>query len=153
MLVGTQERRRKPEPKAVLETRASSDTGVERTFPEEVTMKKAVLITASLVFLLSCEQQEGERCQVDGDCASGMICCKPVAATPTSSGVCKPATECAESDASTDPVQDPAADPADVQDALPDEVSDEPTDPAAEDAAPEDTAPEDEPAGDADQEG
>jgi hypothetical protein len=148
MLVGAQERRRKPEPKAVLVTRASSDAGGERYFPEEVTMKKAVWITASLVFLLSCEQQEGERCQVDGDCASGMICCKAVGVTPTSSGVCKPPTECAESDASTDPVQDPAADPADVQDALPDEIDDGTTDPAAEDAASEE-----EPAEDVEQEG
>lgn len=102
-------------------------------------MKRAVLITASLVFLLSCEQQEGERCQTDGDCASGMICCKAVGSAPGSSGVCKPSTECAESDAATDPVQDPAADPADVQDALPDET----TDPAAEDAAAEEEPAED----------
>lgn len=116
--------------------------------PEEVSMKRAVLITASLVFLLSCEQQEGERCQTDGNCASGMICCKAVGSTPGSSGVCKPATECAESDATTDPVQDPAADPADVQDALPDETQDETSDTAAEDAAAEE-----EPAEDAAQEG
>jgi hypothetical protein len=44
----------------------------------------------------ACAQASGEVCQLDGDCESGMYCCKPTAAedtNPTVRGVCRASME------------------------------------------------------------
>lgn len=84
-------------------------------------------------FLFSCEQQEGERCQRNSDCASGLICCKASGSTPTASGVCKAASDCIEADTSTDTIEDTIEDTADVQDIPEEEAGDEVVDTEEED--------------------
>jgi hypothetical protein len=59
----------------------------------------------ALLMLTGCKQADGESCQVNGDCESGLICCKdsPVA-TPVDWGVClsQPDCDAVPEDTSTD---------------------------------------------------
>jgi hypothetical protein len=86
--------------------------------PEKMKMKNVwmLLVPSLLLFMLSCEQKRGERCQQNGDCGGALICCKGVGATPDSDGVCKPEAECTQADASTDAEGDVDADTSDPQD-------------------------------------
>jgi hypothetical protein len=107
--------------------------------------------TAWLFFLsmlvLSCEQKEGERCQQNGDCGGGMICCKSLGAAPESTGVCKPLDQCTEADTSTDteaeadgdaPDQQENAEVMDTEQESSPETVEETGDPSGEDISVED---------------
>jgi hypothetical protein len=50
----------------------------------------ALATTLGILGLGSCTQAEGERCQRDEDCESGLVCCKEALAEPTSDGICRP---------------------------------------------------------------
>lgn len=49
-----------------------------------------VALTAPLCLAAGCKQGVGERCQVQSDCASGLLCVLPAGATPQSGGTCQP---------------------------------------------------------------
>ena len=67
-------------------------------------IKFSVLI--SVVAFISCEQKKGERCQQNGDCESGLICCFSVGGVPGDDGICKPASECNQLDGTSDTVSE-----------------------------------------------
>jgi len=43
----------------------------------------------SLLLLSGCKQGVGERCQVQSDCADGLLCVLPAGGTPQSGGSCQ----------------------------------------------------------------
>ncbi len=61
-----------------------------------------LLVAPLLLVVISCEQKEGERCQQNNDCGSGLICCFGVGGVPGSDGTCKRESECMVADATTE---------------------------------------------------
>src|SRR5262245_7526885 len=49
----------------------------------------AVAIASPLAFA-ACKQGAGDRCQVQSDCADGLLCVLPPAGTPQTGGTCTP---------------------------------------------------------------
>jgi hypothetical protein len=64
------------------------------------------LVTAGVLALAGCKQGEGERCQIDDDCASGLVCnqATQLCARPGSSGGidAEPPIDAADVDAAID---------------------------------------------------
>jgi len=55
-------------------------------------MKKTFIISALLsLFLLGCYQEEGQRCEIDDDCATDLKCCKPF---NSDEGTCRTEANC-----------------------------------------------------------
>jgi hypothetical protein len=103
-----------------------------------------------LVSIAGCKQTEGESCQLDKDCDSGLICCKrdPLA-IESSWGVCMTPADCdtAWQDTSTDPEVDgeddtrlDVADDEEPLEEVTDPVGDDPAIDPVEDTAVEDTS-------------
>jgi hypothetical protein len=46
-------------------------------------------LTAPLFFAAGCKQGEGERCQVQSDCADGLLCILPTGGSAQSGGQCQ----------------------------------------------------------------
>jgi hypothetical protein len=88
-----------------------------------------VLCFVGLVPLAGCEQGEGQRCQTDDDCRSGLVC-------PASTSVCQPANQGNDGSISPDAGVDGGPPPDDAAfDAVPADAAELPDD-AAVDAAP-----------------
>ena len=97
----------------------------------------------ALLLLTGCQQGEGESCQVNGDCESGLICCKdsPVA-TPVDWGVCMTQEDCdAVPDVTTDGEEDTTVADTPEDTAVADTPEDTGEDTFVEDTVVEDTAP------------
>ncbi len=50
----------------------------------------AFVVVAPLAFASGCAQGQGERCQVQSDCATGLQCVLPAGGTPQAGGTCQP---------------------------------------------------------------
>lgn len=72
------------------------------------------VLTAGMTFLIGCKQSEGERCQVNDDCESGLSCNQG-----TEPPSCQSAGGNEQIDA-TVPDAEPDAPPTDAVDAMPD---------------------------------
>jgi hypothetical protein len=50
----------------------------------------AFVVIAPLAIASGCAQGQGERCQVQSDCATGLQCVLPAGGTPQAGGTCQP---------------------------------------------------------------
>jgi hypothetical protein len=48
-----------------------------------------LVLIAPLAFAAGCAQGQGERCQVQSDCATGLLCILPAGGTPQAGGTCQ----------------------------------------------------------------
>lgn len=48
------------------------------------------VLSAPLLFAAGCQQSAGERCQVQDDCQSDLLCVFPAGGTPQAGGFCEP---------------------------------------------------------------
>jgi hypothetical protein len=49
-----------------------------------------LVLSAPLFFAAGCQQSAGERCQVQDDCQSDLLCVFPAGGTPQAGGFCEP---------------------------------------------------------------
>jgi hypothetical protein len=76
-------------------------------------------VLAGLLLVASCSQGGGDTCQVDGDCSSGLACCRGSAAD-AQRGYCATKSACATGSVAADPdsgLRDAGADAASFDDA------------------------------------
>jgi hypothetical protein len=68
-----------------------------------------LVLSAPLFFAAGCQQGVGERCQVQDDCQSDLLCVFPAGGTPQAGGFCEPPNSLL-ADLSVDMNVTPAAD-------------------------------------------
>jgi hypothetical protein len=52
-----------------------------------------LVVAAPLALATGCAQGPGERCQVQSDCATGLLCVLPAGGTPQAGGTCQGGTD------------------------------------------------------------